>query len=95
MIIEDDGIGMDPEDAELAFCRHATSKLRTEDDLFNISTMGFRGEALPSIASVADVVLQTDDGETGTRLHYSYGKLVSRETGRFPGEPESKCPGCL
>ncbi|WP_294729884.1 DNA mismatch repair endonuclease MutL [uncultured Faecalibaculum sp.] len=84
VIIEDDGIGMDPEDAELAFCRHATSKLRTEDDLFNISTMGFRGEALPSIASVADVVLQTDDGETGTRLHYSYGKLVSRETGRFP-----------
>lgn len=84
VVIEDDGTGMDREDAELAFCRHATSKLKSEDDLFSISTMGFRGEALPSIASVADVVLQTDDGTAGTRLHYSYGKLESVEEGRFP-----------
>lgn len=84
IVVEDDGEGMDPEDARLAFCRHATSKLRTEDDLFNIGTMGFRGEALASIASVAEVVLQTDDGTTGTRLRYSYGNLVDQEEGRFP-----------
>lgn len=82
--ITDDGCGMDPQDARLAFCRHATSKLMSEDDLFNIGTMGFRGEALPSIASVAEVVIRTDNGETGTRLHYAYGELTESETGRFP-----------
>ena len=55
IVITDDGCGMDHEDAHLAFMRHATSKMHSEEELFNIQTMGFRGEALPSIASVAQV----------------------------------------
>ena len=57
--VTDDGIGMDREDALLCFESHATSKLAAEEDLFNIKTMGFRGEALPSIASVSKVKLVT------------------------------------
>jgi DNA mismatch repair protein MutL len=63
--ITDDGCGMNRDDALLAFERHATSKLRTADDLLSISTLGFRGEALPSIASVARVTLEScADGES-------------------------------
>ena len=54
----DNGIGMDEKDACLAFQRHATSKLYSDDDLFSISSLGFRGEALPSIASVSEVILK-------------------------------------
>ena len=79
LIITDDGSGMDYEDAQMAFMRHATSKLQQEEDLFNIHTMGFRGEALPSIASVAKVELQTNDGNQGTLIRYHYGELVTRE----------------
>ena len=57
--VVDNGIGMDKNDAKLCFQRHATSKLYTDDDLFSIETLGFRGEALPSIATVSDVVLKT------------------------------------
>ena len=57
--VTDDGIGMDKEDAILAFQRHATSKIYTDDDLFSIESLGFRGEALPSIAAVSEVTLKT------------------------------------
>lgn len=84
LIITDDGSGMDPQDASMAFMRHATSKLSTEEGLFNIQTMGFRGEALPSIASVAHVRLETNDGRQGTMIEYDYGQLVREESGHFP-----------
>ncbi len=71
--VEDNGIGMDEEDAKMAFLRHATSKLKKLDDLFYISSLGFRGEALPSIASVSDVTLKTSDGKVGTLLNLTGG----------------------
>jgi len=76
--ISDDGHGMNRDDALLAFERHATSKLRTADDLLAISTLGFRGEALPSIASVARVNLETSTGEeaAGTRMEIAGGKIL-------------------
>jgi DNA mismatch repair protein MutL len=74
----DDGTGMAHDDALLAFERHATSKLRTADDLLSIATLGFRGEALPSIAAVSRLLLQTRaaDEEEGTRVEFAGGKLV-------------------
>ena len=72
--VTDNGIGMDREDATLAFSRHATSKLKNLDDLFNIESLGFRGEALPSIASVSNIELKTSNGEQGTYLTLSAGK---------------------
>ncbi len=69
IIVEDDGKGMDEDDALLAFKRHATSKINSELDLFRIKTLGFRGEALPSIASVSKLTLTTSTGnEKGTKL---------------------------
>ena len=73
--IIDDGIGMEHDDALLSFQRHATSKLINEDDLFFINTLGFRGEALPSIASVSEVDLITCASEVGTHIHIKGGKL--------------------
>lgn len=70
----DDGDGMDRSDAVLAFGRHATSKLLRDDDLFFIDTLGFRGEALPSIASVSKVVLKTCANDLGTLLEIKGGK---------------------
>ena len=67
---------MDHEDAVLAFQRHATSKLYNVDDLFNISSLGFRGEALPSIASVSEVLLKTCQNEIGTLIHIKGGHIV-------------------
>ena len=72
----DNGIGMSSEDATLAFQRHATSKLYTDDDLFNINSLGFRGEALPSIAAVSEVVLKTCENEVGTLVHIKGGKIL-------------------
>ena len=75
----DNGIGMDNIDAVMAFNRHATSKIKTEDDLYNINTLGFRGEALASIASVSEVTLKTCKDEIGTKVEINGGKLISVE----------------
>lgn len=75
IIVTDDGVGMDREDATLAFSRHATSKLKSLDDLFNIESLGFRGEALPSIAAVSNVTLKTSNGEVGTEINIVGGKI--------------------
>lgn len=72
----DNGSGMDKDDAVLAFQRHATSKLYSEDDLFNISSLGFRGEALPSIASVSEVELKTSSNGIGTYVHIKGGNII-------------------
>jgi DNA mismatch repair protein MutL len=90
--VADDGHGMNRDDALLAFERHATSKLRTADDLLAIATLGFRGEALPSIASVARVTLETSsgsfaDGESsgaGTRVEIAGGKILRVEDAALP-----------
>ena len=77
--VTDNGIGMDKNDAQLAFHRHATSKLYTDDDLFNINSLGFRGEALPSIAAVSDVVLKTCQDDVGTQIHIKGGKILENK----------------
>ena len=77
--VVDDGIGMDKDDALLAFSRHATSKLLKDEDLFNITSLGFRGEALPSIASVSEVLLKTSNGKSGTKIVIKGGKVISNE----------------
>jgi DNA mismatch repair protein MutL len=77
--VTDDGCGMNPDDSLLAFERHATSKIRGADDLLSIATLGFRGEALPTIAAVSRLVLETraTEEESGTRVEFAGGKLVS------------------
>jgi DNA mismatch repair protein MutL len=82
----DDGHGMTHDDALLAFERHATSKLRSADDLLSISTLGFRGEALPTIAAVSRLLLETrDESEAqGTRLEFAGGKLVGVKPAGLP-----------
>ncbi|WP_347550304.1 DNA mismatch repair endonuclease MutL [Pseudalkalibacillus hwajinpoensis] len=75
--IVDNGTGMDEEDCKLAFFRHATSKIRNERDLFQIETLGFRGEALPSIAAVSHLELKTSTGEAaGTYVRIEAGKVA-------------------
>lgn len=81
IVVTDNGIGMDKDDAVLAFQRHATSKLYTDDDLFNINSLGFRGEALPSIAAVSEVLLKTSQGEVGTIVHIKGGKILENKNG--------------
>ena len=84
--VTDNGCGMAPEDAKTAFLRHATSKLRTADDLAAISTMGFRGEALAAIASVSriDLLTKTAGAICGTSLHLEAGEITE--------EAEAGCP---
>jgi len=82
----DDGCGMNHDDALLAFERHATSKLRTADDLLSIATLGFRGEALPTIAAISRLLLETRDaGEgEGTRIEFAGGKLLGVKPAGVP-----------
>ena len=76
----DDGVGMSREDALMSLKRHATSKLLNENDLFNIVTLGFRGEAIPSIASVSDIKIYTSNGENSTYLHVRGGELLEEKS---------------
>ncbi|MGH9712919.1 MAG: DNA mismatch repair endonuclease MutL [Candidatus Acidiferrales bacterium] len=90
----DDGTGMNHDDALLAFERHATSKLRTADDLLSIATLGFRGEALPTIAAISRLLLETRASENGsesapvdsqgTRIEFAGGKLLSVRPAGLP-----------
>jgi DNA mismatch repair protein MutL len=86
ILVADDGSGMGRDDAMLAFERHATSKLRDAQDLLAIQTLGFRGEALPSIASVSRLLLETRSEEepTGTRVEIAGGKMLSVEEKALP-----------
>ena len=85
--VTDDGCGMDRDDALQAFERHATSKIRQAEDLLDIATLGFRGEALPSIAAVARVVLETRDASStaGTRVEIAAGRLRDVSEIAWPG----------
>jgi DNA mismatch repair protein MutL len=85
--VVDDGCGMLRDDALLAFERHATSKLRDVKDLLSIATLGFRGEALPSIASVSRLLLETRSAEetTGTRIEIAGGKMLRCEEAALGG----------
>lgn len=75
--VSDDGVGMSREDATNCLKRHATSKLYKDDDLFHIDTLGFRGEALPSIASVSKMTIETSDQEEGTTVIINGGVIES------------------
>lgn len=77
--IIDDGDGMDYEDAKMAFERHATSKIKEDNDLWNIHTLGFRGEAIPSIASVAQVDIKTNNGQDSTLVSVHYGQMIAHK----------------
>ena len=78
--ISDDGEGMDKDDVLMAFMPHATSKIKNEYDLFRILTLGFRGEALASIASVSNVELTTSTGDVGTFVNIKGGKVIKVES---------------
>ncbi len=82
----DDGVGMSPTDARLSFERHATSKITKAEDLFNLSTNGFRGEALASIAAIAHVEMQsrTEQDEVATHIKIEGSKVVSQEVAVAP-----------
>jgi DNA mismatch repair protein MutL len=82
----DDGSGMNHDDALLAFERHATSKLRTADDLLSIATLGFRGEALPTIAAISRLLLETrtPEEDQGTRIEFAGGKLLGVKPAGVP-----------
>ena len=74
--VTDNGVGMDETDAVLAFERHATSKIENVNDLFRINSLGFRGEAIPSIASISRVDLTTNSGNQGIKVIYEDGKFI-------------------
>ena len=74
--VTDNGIGMDKDDIKLCYLRHATSKIKNQYDLFRINTLGFRGEALPSIASVSDMTIKSNNGESSYYIHLRASKLI-------------------
>ncbi len=74
--VTDNGIGMDKEDIKLCYLKHATSKIKNQYDLFRINTLGFRGEALPSIAAVSDLTIKSNSGEVGYYIHLRASKLM-------------------
>lgn len=76
IVVIDDGTGIDASDVATAFKRHSTSKISTIDDLTTLATHGFRGEALPSIASVSNCICITSNGITATKAHIAYGKTI-------------------
>ncbi len=76
----DNGIGMDKEDCRLCFKRHATSKIVSQHDLYRINTLGFRGEAIPSIASVSDMIIISSTGEEGYKINVKGNKLISEQS---------------
>jgi len=84
--VSDDGIGMTPEDAQISFERHSTSKISSENDLMRISTLGFRGEALPSISAVSRIILKTcsKESELGTKIEREGERLVRATDVAFP-----------
>ena len=86
ILVRDDGSGMSAEDARLSLERHATSKIATDADLLKVATFGFRGEALPSIASVSTLTLTTSDGTSpeAIRLKIECGGPVSEEVAARP-----------
>ncbi len=77
--VTDNGVGMDETDAVLAFERHATSKIENVNDLFRINSLGFRGEAIPSIASISRVDLTTNSGNQGIKVIYEDGKFIEKK----------------
>ena len=79
--IVDDGCGMSRDDAKLCFSRHATSKIKNENDLYFINTLGSRGEALAAISSVSNIVLDTYDENESTYLNLKAGKFITEKTG--------------
>lgn len=82
IIVSDDGIGMNREDAQLSLLRHATSKIRSSEDLFALATMGFRGEALASISAVSKLTLLTAvEGTAGTKIEVVGGEVMKRGMG--------------
>ena len=87
--IADNGHGMVRDDALLAFERHATSKLRTSDDLLSIATLGFRGEALPSIASVSRLTLETRVARRSPPAHSSRSPAATSSASKTPASPSA------
>jgi len=82
--VSDNGAGIEEEDLVMAFARHATSKLETEDDLFSLQSMGFRGEALSSIAAVSQVELYSNTGDDGHCIRVEGGQIVSSQAAPAP-----------
>ncbi len=79
--VVDNGTGMSEEDAKKSFLRHATSKIKNENDLFFINTLGFRGEALAAISAVSETIIDTYDEDKATKIHIKAGKLEKVSTG--------------